>query len=239
MKRSFTSFLFPCALCLVLGLLLGILLPIDWFGQPSAPAANVPPVSPTGPVTSSSSADPSLPDQSQPEPLDTSDNFTLLNTAFAVDLALRERDYVTLATYVHPDRGVTFTPYSTVDHESDLTFTAAQIRGLAQDLTVYIWGVEDGRGDPIQMTAAQYFDRYVYNKDYAQAPEIGVDRIMTSGNALENLTEAYPGCRFVDLSFPSADPVNDGLDWSSLKLVFQPGSDRWHLVGVVHGEWTI
>ena len=62
---------------------------------------------------------------------------------------------------------------------------------------------------------------------------------MTGGNALENLADAYPGCRYVDFSIPSADPVNDGLDWSSLKLVFQPEDDLWYLVGVVHGEWTI
>ena len=86
---------------------------------------------------------------------------------------------------------------------------------------------------------AMAFDRYVYDRDYTQVPQIGVDRIMTGGNALENLAEAYPGCRFVDFAFPSADPVNDGLDWSSLKLVFQPGEFRWLLVGVVHGEWTI
>ncbi len=123
--------------------------------------------------------------------------------------------------------------------DSDLSFTADQIKGLAQDQTVYTWGFEDGRGDPIKMTISQYFQRYVYDRDYTQAVEIGIDRIMTGGNALENLTEAYPGCRFVDFSFPSADPVNDGLDWSSLKLVFQPGNERWYLVGVVHGEWTI
>ena len=66
-----------------------------------------------------------------------------------------------------------------------------------------------------------------------------MDRIMTGGNALENLPEAYPGCRFVDFTIPSADPVNDGLDWSSLKLVFQAWEERWCLVGIVHGEWTI
>ena len=119
------------------------------------------------------------------------------------------------------------------------SLTADQIKNLAQNQIVYTWVFEDGRGDPIQMTVMQYFERYVYNRDYTQAPEIGVDRIMTGGNALENLAEAYPGCRFVDFSFPSADPVNDGMDWSSLKLVFQPAETRWYLVGVVHGEWTI
>ena len=58
---------------------------------------------------------------------------------------------------------------------------------------------------------------------------------MLSGNALENLTEAYPGCRCVDFSIPGTD----GLDWSSLKLVFQAGDTSWYLIGMVHGQWTI
>ena len=31
----------------------------------------------------------------------------------------------------------------------------------------------------------------------------------------------------------------DGLDWSSLKLVFQAGDTSWYLIGMVHGQWTI
>ena len=114
-----------------------------------------------------------------------------------------------------------------------------EIQGLEEDPRVYTWGFEDGRGNPIQMTISQYVDRYVFNQDYTQASEIGIDKIMISGNALENITTAYPGCRFVDFCIPSIDPVNEGLDWCSLKLVFELGESGWLLVGVVHGEWTI
>lgn len=229
--------IFPCILSLVIGLLAGILLPIDLSGKETPPVLNnnlTPPAGVSQPEGSGSGAS-----SSSDAPLDPEDNFSLLGTACAVNRCLQRRNWSTLAAYVHPERGVTFTPYSTVDLSSDRTFTADQIRNLAQDQTVYTWGFEDGRGDPIQMTALQYFERYIYDRDYTQVPQIGVDRIMTGGNALENLTEAYPGCRFVDFSFPSADPVNDGLDWSSLKLVFLPEGEHWYLVGVVHGEWTI
>ena len=232
--------IFPCILSLAIGLLAGILLPINLMEETSPPALNSSPnnfTSPPGvsqPEGSSSAAVSSSSDVPDPE-----DNFSLLGAACAVNRCLQRQDWTTLAAYVHPERGVTFTPYSTVDPDNDLTFTSEQIKNLAQDQTIYTWGFEDGRGDPIQMTIPQYFDRYVYDRDYTQVPQIGVDRIMTGGNALENLAEAYPGCRFVDFSFPSADPVNDGLDWSSLKLVFQPQEEHWYLVGVVHGEWTI
>ena len=168
-----------------------------------------------------------------------SDNFPLLSSACAVVRAIQERDYDTLAAFVHPEEGVTFTPYSTVDRDSDLRFTAAQVRQFSTDQTVYTWGVSDGLGSLIELTPAEYFSTYVFNTDYTQAPEIGVDRILQSGNALENLTEAYPGCRFVEFHFPGLDPANAGLDWCSLKLVFSPSDSCWQLVGIIHSQWTI
>lgn len=168
-----------------------------------------------------------------------SDNFPLLNSACAVVRAIQERDYDTLAAFVHPEEGVTFTPYSTVNRDVDLRFTADQVRKFATDQTIYTWGVSDGLGSLIELTPADYFSTYVFNTDYTQAPEIGVDRILQSGNALENLTEAYPGCRFVEFHFPSLDPANAGLDWCSLKLVFSSSESCWQLVGIIHSQWTI
>lgn len=232
--------LFPCVLCLLIGLMGGILLPINLWEEdipPTLPSSNTftaPTVPSSQPANSGAVSDSEV-----PSPLDPADNFPLLGSACAINRAIQQNNWGALATYVDPKRGVTFTPYSTVNPGTDLTFTADQIKNLAQDQNVYTWGFEDGRGNPIQMTILQYFARYVYDKNYTLASEIGVDRIMTSGNALENLVEAYPDCRFVDFSLPSADPVNDGLDWSSLKLVLQLEGNCWYLVGIVHGEWTI
>lgn len=237
MKRSFA---FSCVLSLVIGLLAGILLPIDLLGDdPPPPAGNTANNFTPMPDASRPGDGGSVSPSPVPDPLDPEDNFPLLRSAYAVCLCLQQQNWSGLAAYVHPEQGVTFTPYSTVDPDSDRNFTADQVRSLDQDRNVYTWGFEDGRGEAIQMTFAQYFGRYVCDRDYTQAPELGVDRVMTGGNALENLTEVYDGCRFVDFSFPTSDPVNDGLDWSSLKLVFQPGDERWYLVGIVHGEWTI
>ena len=232
--------IFPCILSLLIGLLVGILLPIRLScGEKPAALVNAPSNFTPLPGVSQPDGNSSAAASATLEPLVPEANFPLLGSACAVNRCFQQGDWATLAAYVHPDRGVTFTPYSTVDLDSNLNFTASQIKNLAQDETVYTWGFEDGRGDPIQMTFAQYFERYVYDRDYTQVPQIGIDRIMTGGNALENLPDAYPGCRFVDFSFPSADPVNDGLDWTSLKLVFLPEGEHWYLVGVVHGEWTI
>ncbi len=171
--------------------------------------------------------------------LDAADDQLLLERAGQVLEALKAQDYAALSGLVHPVHGVTFTPYSTVDSSCDLELNRRQIAALGWDDTTYLWGVSDGSGDPIQITGAQYFQRYVFNADYTTAPNVSVDQVGISGNALENVAEAYPEGRFVEYCFPGIDPELNGFDWCSLKLVFEVWENQWYLVGMIHGEWTV
>lgn len=199
---------------------------------------------PTAGRSSDRSSNPSAPGSSQAEGGEASsfsskDTAALLRAAAGVAEALKYQDYNALANYVHPERGVTFTPYSTVNPETDQKFTADQIRELAGDDTRYLWGYEDGRGEPIRRTISQFLEEFIFSVDYTQAPSVGVDEIVMSGNSLENLKDVYPDCRFVDLCYPSLDPAYEGLDWCSLKIVFAPTQSGWYLVGLIHSQWTI
>lgn len=219
-----------CIFCLLAGLLVGGILPMPW-DRDAVPAS--------GSILSTPASSSCSDSADSAAVLDTQDNFPLLDIACYLLHVMKNHDYEALAGLVHPERGVTFTPYSTVDFDTDLTFTPDQIRNLGEDKTVYTWGITDGRGNLINMTMEQYFAAYVFNVDYTQSSQIGVDRIIMSGNALENLTDAYPGCRFVDFCVPGTDPAYQGIDWNSLKLVFAPGDNHWFLVGVIHGQWTV
>lgn len=220
-----------CVLSLLLGCTAGLLMNIGALDGLGLLGPDVPAASPAG-VT----AAPMLPVE---RAFDAADNGPLLEAGNAVLKALKTGDIAALAGLTDPELGVTFTPYSTVDPNSDLTLTQQQLKAPDQDGSVYTWGLTDGRGSPIKLTITDYFAQYVFDADYTQASQIGVDQIMLSGNALENVAEAYPGCRFVDFSIPGQAVSSEGLDWSSLKLVFAPGDSCWYLVGVIHGEWTI
>ena len=171
--------------------------------------------------------------------LDTQDNSLLLQTACAVVSALDEKDYPSLAQLVHSRLGVTFTPYSTVDLTTDLTFTAEEIRALAGNTQRYIWGITDGSGAPIEMTMQEFMDAYIYAADYSKAPSVGIDEILQTGNALENVDEVYEDARFVEFHYDGLDPALEGLDWCSLKVVLLPEGDEWRLIGLIHSQWTI
>lgn len=162
----------------------------------------------------------------------------LLERAEEVLDALAEEDFTALSRLVHPERGVALTPYSTVS-DCDRVLLPQQVAALEENEEVYTWGLEDGIGEPIRLTGTEYFDRYVYNADYAAAPEQGVDEVLMQGNALENVLTAYPDDRFVEYHFPSLDESREGFDWCSLKVVLAPCQGDWYLVGLIHSEWTV
>lgn len=232
MKRS--TLLFSSVLCLVIGLLCGLIAPALWR-EPAMPLASTA-------YTNTSDFNRTEGDrsihQSPLNQLDPTNNAVLLCASFEVLNALKAHDATALASTVHPDKGVTFTPYSTVEPGVNINLSSIQVKELYSDETVYTWGHVDGCGNMIEMTVPEYFDRYVYDADYFQAPQIGIDEVVINGNALENVAEAYPGCRFVDFCYPSISPAHEGMDWCSLKLVFEPGDSRWLLVGLIHSEWT-
>lgn len=160
-------------------------------------------------------------------------------TASEVINAIRDEDFETLSGIVHPEKGVRFSPYGHVDVQNDLVFTPLKVKDLANDSTVYNWGVYDGSGQPIELSFKDYYNRFVYDKDFANARVISFNQIIGRGNIINNIFDVYPGCITVEYHFPGFDPKYEGMDWRSLILVFERKNDAWYLVGVIHSEWTI
>ena len=152
--------------------------------------------------------------------------------------ALKDMDMTALATLAHPEKGVRFSPYSFVLPEH-LAFSPDQFPGLLDDPNAYTWGAFDGSGEPIQMTFKDYFERFIYSKDFASAGQVGLDQRLGRGNTIDNSHEFYPEAMVVEYFIPGEKPEYGGLDWQSLRLVFQQENGAWYLVGVIHDEWTI
>lgn len=159
--------------------------------------------------------------------------------ATEVILALKNKDMEKLSFFIHPIKGVRFSPYAYVHLNRDLVFTADEIQNLYKDETKFWWGEYDGSGDLIKLSFKEYFDDFVYDEDFTNAREIGYNRIIGTGNTLNNNFETYPGSIIVEYHFPGFDPKYGGMDWSSLRLVFEEKDSVWYLVGIIHDQWTI
>ncbi|NLO48424.1 MAG: hypothetical protein GX111_08925 [Clostridiales bacterium] len=165
-------------------------------------------------------------------------NWQAVNLAYLTVSFLRLNDYVSLSTLVNPEFGLVLSPTPTVSLSSNQCFSAEQVAAFGSDITEYVWGVTNGSGEPIELTPSEYFARYVYKQDYAFAKTIGVNQIVRSGNALENVPEVFPDAEFVDFYMPGETIGETDSSWTILRLVFEENDGKLMLAAIIHSEYT-
>lgn len=152
--------------------------------------------------------------------------------------ALKEKDMSTLSEYVHPSKGIRFSTYGYVE-DDDIVFSKDKIREFFKDSNIYHWGEYDGIGDPIKLTPAEYYDKFIYDFDFLnKATQIGVNETIGTGCTIANHQEYYENSQFVEYHFKGTEEYG-GMDWLSLRIICEKVDDRWYVVGISHAQWTI
>jgi len=148
------------------------------------------------------------------------------------------KDMEGLVGYVHAEKGVLFSPYIHVDEKS-LVFQQNQMGDFLKDEQVYTWGVSDGQGIPIELTPQEYYQKYIYDRDFVGAGQILVDQFSQRGNMSNNLKDVFPNGAVVEF-YVEGSKEYDGMDWASLNLVLEQNEQgKWKLVAIIHDQWTI
>ncbi len=160
-------------------------------------------------------------------------------TADKVIRAISDKDAETLSKFVHPVKGLRFTPYTYVSLKEDKVLNREEVKDFFNDQRVYVWGVYDGIGDEISLTPGEYYKEFVYSRDFKNAERIGYNEVLSSGNAIENQFEVYDNPIIVEYYFPTLIPEDGGTDWKGLRLVFEQFEGAWKLMGIIHSQWTI
>ncbi|MFZ2096005.1 MAG: hypothetical protein WAV05_05135 [Anaerolineales bacterium] len=163
---------------------------------------------------------------------------SVLDQASEVITLLKNKDMLSLSKYIHPLLGLRFSPYAFVK-DTNQVFSANEVAGLLTDSTIYTWGNYDGSGAPIELPFAEYYSQFVYDVDFADAPQIALNHRLGVSTSMDNNLEFYPGGMIVEYYFPGFDPQYAGMDWRSLRLVFMQDNNNWYLAGIIHDQWTI
>ena len=160
---------------------------------------------------------------------------TLVRDALA---AFKDRDSAKLAALAHPTKGVRFSPYAYLQ-PTNVILSTAQLTNAFNDPTKRTWGISDGKGDPIILTFGEYSRTFVYGRDFATAAQTAYNRTIGQGNTTDNTAVIYPDAILFEAYDGGPDPQMRDTQWQCVRLLFERSGDRWYLVSVVHGEWTI
>jgi hypothetical protein len=155
--------------------------------------------------------------------------------ALHVVMALKHEDMDSLALIAHPDKGVRFSPYAYVEHWHQV-LTRDQIASALASEETHHWGTDQGSGAPIHLTFREYYDRFVYDVDFARPDVVYLDQHFQSGHTINNIPEMYADAVTIEYQFEGINPEFGGLDWRGLRLVVQELAGTWYLVGVTHDE---
>ena len=162
----------------------------------------------------------------------------LVKHSHDVLLAIASKDFQSLSHFVHPDKGVVFAPYAFIDSTAK-SFTTEGLKNMRPKYPNMEWGQYDGSGEPINMNIMEYFDKIVYDVDYLTADTLAVNEIIGKGNSINNIKTTFPESEFVEYHFRGFDPEFDGMDWRSLRLVYELKDNKYYLVAIVNDRWTI
>jgi hypothetical protein len=163
------------------------------------------------------------------------DSALLMQTSIEILAAIKAKNYEKLSSFIHPQYGIRFSPYAYVD-TTNQKFSADELIKLAKQNKKIDWG--SGYAEPEKLTVDKYFSKWVYDVDFLNAILKSFNSFHSQGTDLNNIEEAYPGCKVIEFFFPGFDKKYGGTDYRALRLVFKMKDNIPYLVGIVHDSWT-
>ncbi|PWW25644.1 hypothetical protein [Chryseobacterium sp. AG844] len=151
--------------------------------------------------------------------------------------ALKDKDYATFASFIHPQKGIRFSMYAFVNLKEDKHFSKADFEKYQPTKTLFTWGTQDGSGDPYKATINDYLGKWVFSKDFT-ASQYSVNKFIGGGNSLNNLKEIYPKADFTE-NYVKGTEKSGNMDWKTVRFVFEEFEGKYYLIAVVNDQWTI
>lgn len=158
-------------------------------------------------------------------------------TGRAILTLCKSQNYQELVKYFAGE-GVRFSPYAFIDTANSKKLTPEAFLESINKKWTLTWGSFDGTGDPIKLTVPAYLKKFVYNADYLNAEAVGYNEVMKKGNSINNLKELYPNHHFIEYHFSGFEQKYNGMDWTSLRLVFEKQNGQYFIVAIIHDQWT-
>lgn len=170
--------------------------------------------------------------------------------------ALKEKDYIKLENLISSE-GLTVSLSPNGVFESEIVsiygskdnfqtkspakknFSKKEILNIGINNKNYVFGNTHDSGEPIIDTIQSFFDKWIYNHDYIQAPEVFINEVREDGSSIKTLKEDVGSMNFILYHFPSSNIELATPDWTSMYLVFKKENNQYKLRAIVKDNFTI
>lgn len=150
--------------------------------------------------------------------------------------AIYDHDMDVLSSHVHTEKGLLFSPYFSVMDDT-VRFEKNEVPSLLESEATYLWGYGEANME-IQLTPADYFDKYLQVKRFFKSDEVFVDTQNQEVDPTNYLKTVFPDSKIVEFYHAGTEQYS-GMDWRSLNLVFEQDEEgAWRLVAIINNLFT-
>ena len=161
---------------------------------------------------------------------------SVMNKAYQVVNLIKDEKMEELADYIHPKKGVLFSPYGKIDKKRAQVFMPPLFKDLFHNSKQLEWGTNPETGDPIRLNFDTYFDHYVYDAEYGETDFVTYDGVHKEANRVQNVEGTFTESHYVEFFVPASEDT-EGMEWKCLILVFSGYGGKPYLVGIIHDQW--
>lgn len=171
------------------------------------------------------------------EPIKQTKENILKNINAKITSSLKSKNYILFSQFIHPHKGIRFSMYAYVQPEKDKHFSREDFNRYISMPTKFTWGEKDGTGDLLVVSLQNYLQQWVFKRDFTQA-QFYLNEFKGKGNSINNLLKIYPNADFIENYIPGSEKYS-GMDWNSLRFVFEEFRGKYYLVAIINDEWTV
>ena len=170
-----------------------------------------------------------------PENLTKDQEIQKLNSALISMIKLKNYDQI--SEFIHPEKGVSFSMYAFTDPTTVKNFSKSEFEKYVNTNIKFTWGNHDGTGEPLILTIKDYFENWVFKRDFSKS-QYSFNEFQGSGSSLNNLQKVYPHSDFTE-NYIAGSEKYGGLDWNSLRFVFEEFEGKYYLIAIINDQWTV
>lgn len=147
---------------------------------------------------------------------------------------IKDKNFKSLAEMIHPTKHLRVSHTSEIQINSETLINKEQLESLPSDKTKYTWGITDGQGQLVNLTFEEFYEKYIYDVDYAKEAEVIYNKYTQRPNQNNNNVYQIFNSGIVVEYFYKGSEENDYTDWKSLYLCFESYENIWYLSGIIH-----
>jgi hypothetical protein len=146
---------------------------------------------------------------------------------------LKDKNWLAISALTHEDLPVHISPKVHLDSNT-FSLNGKLFSKLELTKEMITWYEVMASGDPLELNFEDYWNQYVWNKDYTKA-SLSFNKIENRSSIENNLESYFPDAEFIEAHLKG----DQELSWQSLILVLKKYENKYYLIGLIHDQHDI